>query len=121
MKKSRKKTFSVSFPRELVNEIDESCETGDYDCRNSWMKQAVEDKLELEASIDQEEQESQEQEPLPGTLSEKKSDPQKITVYVSPEEEEGLRNGTLEIKQKPVEAKVIKISNDDGKTWYDAN
>lgn len=121
MKKSKKKIFSVSFPRELVNEIDESCETGDYDCRNSWMKQAVKDKLELEATIDQEEQESQDQEPQTGTLREKKSEPQKVVLYVSPEEEEGLRNGTLEITQKPVEAKVIKISNDDGKTWYDAN
>ena len=66
MKKSKKKIFSVSFPRELVNEIDESCETGDYDCRNSWMKQAVEDKLELEASIDG--SESQDQEPEPKTF-----------------------------------------------------
>ena len=105
------KTFSVRFPRELVDDIDEACETGDVDYRNSWMKQAVENELELEASIDEEE--SQDQEP--------KKEPQKITVEVSPEEEEGLKNGTWEIKQKPVEVENIRVSYDDGKTWHDTN
>jgi len=67
VKKSKAQTFSVRFPRELVKEIDEACETRDYDCRNSWMKQAAEDKLELEASVDEEDEETKE---IPkGTLS----------------------------------------------------
>ena len=50
-----------------------------------------------------------------------KEEPQKITVEVSPEEEEGLKNGTWEIKQKPVELENIRVSHDDGKTWHDTN
>jgi len=110
------KTTTVRLPKDMLEQIDEKCQEDGCN-RNDWIKNALDNQLELELDKG----ESQDQEPQTGTLREKKSEPQKITIYVSPKEEEGLRNGTWEIKQKPVEAKVIRISNDDGKTWYDAN
>ena len=68
VKKSKAQTFSVRFPRELVEEIDEVCDKEDYDCRNAFMKQAAEDRLELEASVDEEEEEETKEIPK-GTLS----------------------------------------------------
>jgi len=110
------KTTTVRLPKDMLEQIDERCQEGGCN-RNDWIKNALDNQLELELD----EGESQDQEPPTGTLREKKSEPQKITVFVSPEEEEGLRNGTWEIKQKPVEVENIRVSYDDGKTWHDTN
>ena len=50
-----------------------------------------------------------------------KEEPQKITVEVDNDTYEGLQKGELEIKPKPVEAIITRISNDDGKTWINVD
>jgi len=84
------KTASVRLPKEMFEEIDNICD-GIGCSRNDWIKDTIQDKLREENSQDQENNSR----PDRNTTTKEESKPKRAT------------------------AKVIKMSNDDGKTWYD--
>lgn len=84
------KTTTIRLTQELLKAIDESCEKNST-CRNDFIKNAITNQLELEAGVEE-----------------------KKTPSVS-QKENIVQDEPTEISK----SKVIKISYDDGKTWYD--
>jgi len=102
------KTASVRLPKEMFEEIDSICEKNGT-CRNDFIKNAIDNQLELEANV---EDESDDQEPKPVP---------KVIIDLNAEPKPNLTLGTIKTmnnsKGVPTKYKLISINDSGVQLW----
>ena len=107
---SKSKTSSLRLPTKTYDEIDSICD--DVGCtRNDWLKDAVQDKLRIEKSEDQEVIEDTKSEPKPTIeITETKEEP-KATLELIPEPKITIKEVPQDNSNKP----AVQFTNFNGK------